>query len=338
MDDDDKEAASASQSDASDVQVKSDIHDFRELLRTGDLEGLVSALDNPELFRMACDDERYMHIVMLGIGVLAWDEPAKASDFLVRFDVAKSREIPDSDARRAARSILAALEWRHLESQESLPVASMRELRNFLRIYPALGSQCEAAAALHQDMQERPEFYAAFFRKLALHTEVLPRWIFQIDLSRHAETDEESGAASEDHNVLEDLDEVQLTALAAAIGDLRAALKARMGQYLMWALVAVALVSMPNAIGALVALAVIGVYMGLRERKSYETVVRPRLVLLAIEHGVGATHVVSWIYRLSRKAGRVGSFDIKIQNDLALDLLAAVSRGATPDPQPAQGH
>ena len=76
--------------------------------------------------------------------------------------------------------------------------------------------------------------------------------------------------------------------------------------------------------------------MGLGEHKSYETIVRPRLVTLAVEHGVGARHVVSWLYRLSRKAGRVGSFDIKIENDLALDLLAALSRTATPSAEPVQ--
>jgi hypothetical protein len=54
---------------------------------------------------------------------------------------------------------------------------------------------------------------------------------------------------------------------------------------------------------------------------------------LAVEHGVGAKHVVSWLYRLSRKAGRVGSFDIKIQNDLALDMLAAVARRVAPTPE-----
>jgi hypothetical protein len=106
----------------------------------------------------------------------------------------------------------------------------------------------------------------------------------------------------------------------------------------MWVACAGVIVALPNAIGALVALAVVGAYMGLGESKSYETIVRPRLVVLAVEHGVGAKHVVSWLYRLSRKAGRVGSFDIKIQNDQALDLLAAVSRGAAPDPEPAQGR
>ena len=119
----------------SDARIESDIHDFRELLRTEDLEGLVSALDNPDLYRMACDDERYMRIVMQGIGVLAWDEPARASEVLVHFDAQQARrDDPSSDARRAGREILAALEWRQLEAQNLLPVASMDKLRNFLRL------------------------------------------------------------------------------------------------------------------------------------------------------------------------------------------------------------
>ena len=335
MDHEDTDGGALAPPEDSDAQVASDIHDFRELLRTGDQEGLISALDNPELFRMACDDDRYMQIVMLGIGVLAWDKPAKASDFLVRFDVGKAREIPDSDARRAARSILAALEWRHLETQDVLPVAKMNALREFLRIYPALGSHGEHARAMHKDLHSRPDFYASFFQKLASMTQILPRWIHQFDPTNQQATSGEGELASGGANVLEELNESQLSALSTAISDLRSSLKSRVGRYVMWAVVAAAIVTMPNAIGALVSLAIIGAYMGLGESKSYEKIVRPRLVLLAVEHGVGAKHVVSSLYRLSRKAGQVGSFDIKIQNDLALDLLAAVSRGAAPEPEPA---
>ncbi len=338
MEDDDSEGASEVQPDNSDARVASDIHDFRELLRTGDQEGLISALDNPELFRLACDDDRYMQIVMLGIGVLAWDKPAKASEFLVRFDVAKARETPDSDARRAARSILAALEWRHLETQDVLPVAKMNELREFLRIYPALGSKGEHARAMHKDLIERPDFYASFFQKLALVTQVLPRWIYHFPPARGQGDNAESEPKREEENILEELSESQLSALSTAVSDLRSSLKSRLGRYMMWVVVGCVVVAMPNAIGALASLAVIGAFLGLGESKSYDTIVRPRLVVLAVEHGVGAKHVVSWLYRLSRKAGRVGSFDIKIQNDQALDLLAAVSRGTAPEPEPVQGH
>jgi hypothetical protein len=338
MEDDETEAAPDAPRDDSDAQVASDIHDFRELLRTGDQEGLISALNNPDLFRTACDDDRYMEIVMVGIGVLAWDQPAKASDFLVRFDVAKARENPDSNARRAARSILAALEWRHLETQDVLPVAKMNELREFLRIYPALGSQGEHARAMHKDLHERPDFYASFFQKLALVTQILPRWIYQFDRSSRNAERPDGEPVQEESSVLAELNESQLSALSTAVSDLRSSLKSRIGRSIMWVACAGVIVALPNAIGALVALAVVGAYMGLGESKSYETIVRPRLVVLAVEHGVGAKHVVSWLYRLSRKAGRVGSFDIKIQNDQALDLLAAVSRGAAPDPEPAQGR
>jgi hypothetical protein len=332
MPDDDKEPVSTAHPADSDGGVESDIHDFRELLRTNDQEGLVSALENPELYRMACDDERYMRTAMEGIAVLAWDDPARASEFLVHFDAAKSRENPASDARRAARSILAALEWRQLEAQNVLPVASMSTLRNFLRLFPALGERGEHGSELRKDLTERPAFYADFFQKLAKAAHVLPGWIFQIDRDRcQVENDPEKK-----DNVLEELDESQLSALSSAISELRASLKSRMSQYLIWIVVVGVVAAMPNAVGALVALVVIGAYMGLGENKSYEVVVRPRLVTLAIEHGVGATHVVSWIYRLSRKAGRVGSFDIKIENDLALDLLAALSRTANPSAEPAQ--
>ncbi len=335
MDEDEKENASEEHRDDSDAEVESDIHDFRERVRTGDIEGLVSALDNPELYRLACDDDRYMHIAMIGIGVLAWDEPAKASDFLVRFDVGRTREDPKSDARRAARSILASLEWRHLDSQEVLPVAKMATLRDFLRIYPALGAEGQHGEALHKDLNERPEFYASFFQKLAQVTQVLPRWISQVDQEERAPDEAVSNADAKEPNALEELDESQLKALSTAVSELRVTLKSRVGLYLMWCVVIGVMVALPSALGALISLAVIGAYLGLGESKSYETLVRPRLFRLAVEHGVGAKHVVSWLYRLSRKAGRVGSFDIKIQNDQALDLLATVARRATPVPEPS---
>jgi hypothetical protein len=319
----------------SDDTIESDIHDFRELLRTEDLEGLLSALDNPDLFRMACDDERYMRIVMQGIGVLAWDEPARASEFLVRFDAEQARkDDPDSDARRAGREILAALEWRQLEAQNLLPVASMDKLRNFLRLYPALGEVGSHGTQLRDDLKERPAFYADFFQKLARSAQILPGWIIHIDREENGESEE--AAESGKDNALEELSEAQLSALSSAVSDLRASLKSRFSQYAMWIVVVGVVVALPNAVGALIALVVIGGYMGFGESRSYETIVRPRLVTLAIEHGVGARHVVSWLYRLSRKAGRVGSFDIKIENDLALDLLAALARTSTPSSEPAQ--
>lgn len=322
----------------SDDSIESDIQDFRELLRTEDLDGLLSALDNPDLFRMACDDERYMRIVMQGIGVLAWDEPARASEFLVRFDAEQARrDDPNSDARRAGREILAALEWRQLEAQNLLPVASMDKLRNFLRFYPALGEGGPHAQELWSDLKERPAFYADFFKGLARSAQILPEWIIQIDQQQSPESAEASeGEEGNKDNALEELSESQLNALSSAVSDLRTSLKSRFGQYAMWVIAVGVIVALPNAMGALIALVVIGGYMGLGENKSYETIVRPRLVTLAVEHGVGAQHVVSWLYRLSRKAGRVGSFDIKIENDLALDVLAALSRSVTPSSEPVQ--
>lgn len=332
MSEDHKELQRAPLPADSDGTVESDIHDFRELLRTDDQEGLASALDNPDLFRAACDDQSYLQIAMQGIAVLAWDDPARASELLVRYDTSKARENPNSEARRAARVILAALEWRQLEAQNILRVATMSKLRNFLRLFPALGERGAHGQELREDLIQRPSFYADFFQKLAKVAQVLPGWIFQIDGERALGAPDPESKES----VLEELNESQLSALSAAIAELRASLKSKLGQYVMWVVVVGIVVALPNAMGALMALVVIGAYMGLRENKSYETIVRPRLVTLAIEHGVGARHVVSWLYRLSRKAGRVGSFDIKIENDLALDLLAALSRTATPSAEPVQ--
>jgi hypothetical protein len=309
----------------------------REILQRAKARGLISALQNPDLFRTACDDERYLRIALQGIAVLAWDDPAMASELLVRFDANKSRDNPNSDARRTARAIVAAVEWRQLESQELLPVAELEVLRDFLRLYPALGDKGEHCNAMRQELEERPHYYADLFRKLTKHTQIMPGWIMHLEDKRGSkdakniqEGDKEQANAKE--SPLEQLSESQLNALSAAIKDVRASLRASLTSYVMWALVIGAFVAFPNALGALIALVIIGGAMSLGEGRSYETLVRPRLVQLAIEHGVGAHHVVSWLYRLSREAGRAGRFDIRIENDQSLEILAALSRSTSSAP------
>lgn len=308
-----------------DEQVASDIHDFRQLLRTADQDGLVSALESPDLFRMACDDPRYLAIAMQGIAVLAWDEPALASELLVRFDTNRAREQPDSDARRTARSLMAALEWRQLESKDWLPLAEMGDLRDFLRLYPALADDPEHGEELVADLRQRPAFYADFFQELAQRAQVLPEWIYRLEqqVSRVSAPED-----PEPRGELSPLSDVQMSALSSTIAELRDALRSRGRQAVVAVAVLGIVVALPSAAGVLLALLAIGASMALGESKSYEQIVRPQLLRLAIEHGVGAKHVVSLLYRLSGKAGKVGNFDIKIENDRGLELLAALSRSA----------
>ncbi len=300
----------------SDEEFAADIHDFRELLRTGDREGLESALANPELYRLACDDDRYLGIAMLGISALAWDEPAKASERLVHFDVHKSREQPDSHARKAARSLLAALEWKQLAAHTTLPMQQMEPLREFLKLQPALANDGSHGKALQADMQAHPGRYLEFFEGLAFHGHGLPEWI--VNLSASPE--------SQDEPIIESLSEKQIGALSIAVVELREQLARGLSRYVFGLAILGTVILLPNALGILIALIMLGAFFTIGERKSYEQIVRPRLVTLAIDHGVGAHAVVSWLYKLRRQAGRVSQFDVKIENDHALELLAAVSQ------------
>lgn len=299
----------------SDEEFAADIHEFRQLLRTRDREGLESALSNPELYRLACDDDRYLGIAMQGISALAWDEPAKASEHLVHFDVHRSREQPGSDARRAARALLAALEWKQLAAHTTLPMQQMEALREFLQLQPALANDSSHGASLQADMQAHPERYLDFFEGLAQQGHGLPEWIINL-----------AAPTSKDEPIIESLSKSQVGALSMAVVELREQLARGLSRYVLGLSVLGTVIFLPNALGILIALVMLAAFFTLGERKSYEEIVRPRLVKLAIEHGVGARAVVTWIYKLRRQAGRVAQFDIKIENDRALDLLAAVSQ------------
>jgi len=309
----------------SDAEFARDLNEFRELLRTRDHEGLVSALENPEFYRLACDDDRYLGIAMQGIAVLAWDSPVEASEQLVHFDVHKSREQPDSDARQAARALLAALEWRHLAAQTVLPMEQMDQLREFLQLHSALAGDSECGSALRADIRAHSSRYVEFLEGLAQYGRGLPEWISQLALPRNTSTqrDQESPDAP-----VEQLSDEQRSAMAIAITELRETLARGPGRYFVGAAVLGTLVLFPNAMGILAALLTMAGFFALGERTSYTQIVRPRLVTLAIDHGVGAKAVVAWIYRLRRQAGRVSQFDIKIENDRALDLLAAIARSS----------
>lgn len=301
----------------SDEEFASDIHDFRELLRTRDQEGLESALQSPELYRLACDDARYLGIAMQGISALAWDAPARASEHLVHFDVHRSREQADSQARLAARALLAALEWRQLAAQTTLPMAQMEPLREFLKLYPALGGDATHGLAVQEDMRAHPQRYLDFFEGLARQGHSLPEWIATL-----------TDAGSPTTGPVEALSPEQLSAMSAAVVELKETLARGPGRYILAAAVLGTLAALPNAVGILMALLMLAGFFAMGERKSYEQIVRPRLIQLALEHGVGTRAVVTWIYKLRRKAGRMSQFDIKIENDPALELLAAVSRAA----------
>lgn len=315
-----------SESQESDADFESDIHDFRELLRNDDKEGLVSALENPELYRMACDDERYIAPVMQGISALAWDEPAMASELLIRFDIQGDRSDRESHAGQAALALMAALEWRQLQNVGWPLSDKMGRLKSYLQHYPALHRDVKLRREMQVELLEHPEDYSLFCQELVARGHVLPVWVISLSENYSCLT-EESAESTEDLSVFP-LDESQQNALQEAISDMKIALGTRLKTYLVWALVIASMVVLPNAMGALIAIGILGASMALGEGRAYKAHVRPRLVGLALEYGVGSDHVLSRIYSHSKEVGRVGNFDIKIENDQGLLVLAGLGRSA----------
>ncbi len=299
----------------SDAEFAANIHDFRELVRTRDHDGLVSALGSPELFRHACDEDRYLGIAMQGISVLAWDDPVLASEELHRFDVQRTREREGSDARTTARTLIAALEWASLV--KGVP-DSMGTLRDFLQRQPVLPEDTQLGATLRAEMRANPERFLTFFEGMSERCYGLPQWVL-----------DRTGSSSESDSPVERLRPEQLHALSLAIVELREMLGRRLGRYITGLGMLGALLLVPSAAGVVLALLVLLAYLAFGEGKSYETLVRPRLAQLAIEHGVGATAAVSWILKLRRQAGRMAHYDVRLASDSALDLMAAVSARAS---------
>ncbi|MBL4637721.1 MAG: J domain-containing protein [Kofleriaceae bacterium] len=63
-----------------------------------------------------------------------------------------------------------------------------------------------------------------------------------------------------------------------------------------------------------------------REQRRYKKRVQPALQRLALEQGVGNTLVLAWINSRSSAAGCLSEYDIKIEADQSLDMLASLSR------------
>ncbi|MBL4635557.1 MAG: hypothetical protein JKY56_16980 [Kofleriaceae bacterium] len=320
---------SSNENAKSDADFESDIHDFRELLRNDDLDGLISALENPELYRMTCDDERYVATVMQGISALAWDEPAMASELLIRFDVQGKRSARDSDAGQAAFALMAALEWRQLRASGWQLSENLDGLKKYLQNYPALHRDQSLREEMHEALVANAEDYASFCEELAQRGQVLPAWVSLLSDNYSLSGDVLSGdkmSETLESTELPALSDSQEVALRDTIVELRASLQSRVQTYLVWALAIVSMVAMPNAMGALLAIGILEGGMLIGEGRSYESIVRPRLVKLAVEHGVGSSHILQQLYNRSKEAGKVGNFDIKIENDSGLEILAALGR------------
>ncbi len=300
----------------SDAEFAANIHDFRRLVRTRDHEGLASALASPELFRHACDDERYLAIAMQGISVLAWDDPVLASEELHRFDVQRTRETDGSDACLAARTLIAAVEFAKLRKEND---ANLNVLAEFLQRHPVLPDDQELGPALRNDMSERPEVYLQLFDRMSECCYALPKWLLDL------------GGSFSEEGAVESLQPEQVHALSDAVLELRTELGKGYGRYGVGLAMLLAILVFPNVTGVVFALLVLLAYLALGEGKSYERVVRPRLARLAMEHGVGAKAVVSWILKLRRQAGRMGHFDVRISSDVALDPLAATYAASAKD-------
>ncbi len=310
----------------SDEDFDSDIHDFRELLRSGDQEGLVSALENPELFRMACDDARYLQVVMQGISALAWDQPALASDLLLRFDRNNDRKDRDSDAGQTAWALLAALEWRQLQAEDSATLGQVGELRAFLRSYPALWQDEDHGRSLQRALENKTGVYSEVCAMLAQRTQVLSAWILSLEESRVEASDDSMVEISSQLPPVPQLSEGQEQVLKRKMAQLNTDLAPGAARFGVWMLMAVSVVLMPSAIGVLLALALLWISLALTEGLSYEKSVRPNLAAMAAKEGIGSGAILQWIYRQGRKAGRMETFDIKIEQDLGLEILACLSR------------
>jgi hypothetical protein len=269
---------------------------------------------------MAADDPSYEFLAMQGISVLAWDDVDMAVDFLKRFDASGAREIGGTPASRAAQSIAAAMDYARMRSLSQLSEEHRRVFVDFLKLQWALPEDEELRKELREDMLDASSEYAEELALVAVHAPRAASYIEAlVPLPQH------------DESPLLALSEEQLRSLATKMEELRKDMGRNYLRFVPMAVAALLLLALPNVVGILLAVLTVGVAFTVDESRSYQAKVQPALRQLAIEEGIGSTQVVSWIQRMGGKAGRVGKFDIKIENDISLDLLAGLGRAARQD-------
>lgn len=287
-------------------------------------------LDDPELRRDATDEEHIAVAALRALVALAWHDPSGAVEAAAGFDGAKSDDATQARGRLAAVLAIAAA-WNAICEKLEIP----QPLRAFIRRASMMGRTEREAGAAGESV-ERAEAIAV---RSILETEPAEVMFMLARASREHPmialylVQLFTQLSADGVPTLAELGKDEFDALGRALVDLNdelstglpwwqvigVAVAARVGLDLAGAGIAADLLAWGGAM----------TYLGrslARDKERYDGIVRPKLAALVVRTGTPAKCIVSWLAKNGRMAKRVRNFDVAIEADDGLALLALLSR------------
>lgn len=285
-------------------------------------ERVCAELDSPALARDAASEPALEQLAMRAVTALAWEDPKQALGYYRNFYTSDLGN-PESTAAYSAcqRVVSLAPAWRQLRDECEVPAPLTRFVTlQWVMSAPVLD---EMIAMLRRDMTGQPLAYLHVFDCM---DEKYPQLLsFVANLTGRFLPASPSS--------LGDLGEYEHGLLATAMGEIDEPMRggARFAHLLLLALTVGATLSIAGRDDlALVASSVLGLAAALysirNERGLYRRMARPRLAEYLADVGTPIECVVSWLLINRKEVKRIKSFDVAIDGDSALDVLARLGR------------
>lgn len=297
-------------------------HRFQHLFLSDQNELLLGELESPEMTRDAASEPALEQIAMRAVTGLAWDGPRDAVDVYQRYYTG------DLDTGQAEsiygivhRVLAVAPSWRRLQGECNVP----EPLCRFISLQWVVSAQVldDSIRVLRRDMIANPESYLLACDCMAAQYEALLHYIVSLterflpsvlpSLGELAEDERErldTAMGQIDAPMGKGLRVYQLVAVAGAIGALLS-----MGGLDALALVAMVVFGISGAL-----------YAAWVERGVYGRLVRPPLARYLADVGTPTQCIVSWLLVNQKTVKRIKSFDIAIDGDSSLYVLARLGR------------
>ena len=285
---------------------------------------VVEELDAPEFTRDAASDPVLEQLAMRAVTALAWHDPRRAGQYYRNFYTADLTNRESVAAYTMCQRVLSVAPlWRRSRSTWAMPEA----LERFVTLQWVASSDALdlMIATLRADMTSRPEEYLRACDTMAAQHERMLLYIVSL-----------TGRFLPDSlPSLGELGQEERARLDAAMGQIDAPMRRglRFSHLFLPVLTLAAALSLGGLDdAALLSLGVLGggaaAYKVRAERGAYTRLARPLLAKYLAEVGTPTECVVSWLLVNRKSVKRIKAFDVAIDADSSLDVLARLGRMA----------
>lgn len=299
-------------------------HRFQAAFAASYHDRICAELDSPAMARDALSEPALEHLAMRAVTALAWSDPKQALQYYRRFYTSDLGNAESTAAYTACQRVITlAPAWRQLRDECDVPMP----LQRFVTLQWVVSAAIldEMIAMLRSDITEQPLAYLQVFDWMDANYSQLLHFVATLT-GRFLPADLPS---------LGELGETERKALASAMGEIDEPMRGgmRLIHLLMLSLTIGAGFSIAGQDDvALVTAAVLGLGSALysirTERGLYRRLARPRLAEYLANEGTPTECVVSWLLANRKAVKRIKSFDVAIDADSALDVLARLGRMA----------